>query len=172
MCTCVEYIWCQSLWDLLVSSCNHTSVMYVCSICMYVCKSVSWSVSQSCRDWTFSPFIRSLQWGRCCSIHFLVHSVSLETSFFSLKNLWYIYRIFSNLIRTSFCRLLKWKKKLVRSSNPHLSFNRPLLTRQTDWIILDVTNALTVTRLMCCVWSGHLTASGTNTPQLISVATI
>ena len=30
------------------------------------------------------------------------------------------YRIFSNLIRTSFCRFLK------RSSNPHLSFNRPL----------------------------------------------
>ena len=37
-----------------------------------------------------------------------------------------IYRIFSNLIRTSFCRFLKRKKKLVRGSNPHLSFNRPL----------------------------------------------
>ena len=36
------------------------------------------------------------------------------------------YRIFSNLIRTSFCWLLKRKKKLVRGSNPHLSFNRPL----------------------------------------------
>ena len=36
------------------------------------------------------------------------------------------YRIFSNLIRTSFCRFLKPKKKLVRGSNPHLSFNRPL----------------------------------------------
>jgi hypothetical protein len=34
--------------------------------------------------------------------------------------------IFSNLIRTSFCRFLKRKKKLVRVSNPHLSFNRPL----------------------------------------------
>ena len=35
------------------------------------------------------------------------------------------YRIFSNLIRTSFCRFLKRKKKkLVRGSNPHLSFNR------------------------------------------------
>jgi len=55
------------------------------------------------------------------------------------------YRTFSNLIRTSFCRFLKRKiKKLVRGSNPHLSFNRPLPTRQTDWIILDVTNALTV----------------------------
>ena len=31
-----------------------------------------------------------------------------------------------NLIRTSFCRFLKRKKKLVRGSNPHLSFNRPL----------------------------------------------
>ena len=36
------------------------------------------------------------------------------------------YRIFSNLIRTSFCRFLKRKKKLVRGSNPHLSLNRPL----------------------------------------------
>ena len=38
------------------------------------------------------------------------------------------------------------KKKLVRGSNPHLSFNRPLPTRQTDWIILDVINALTAIR--------------------------
>ena len=37
-----------------------------------------------------------------------------------------IYRISSNLILTSFCRFLKRKKKLVRGSNPHLSFNRPL----------------------------------------------
>ena len=38
------------------------------------------------------------------------------------------YRIFSNLISTSFCLFLKRKKKkqLVRGSNPHLSFNRPL----------------------------------------------
>ena len=36
------------------------------------------------------------------------------------------YRIFSNLIRISFLRFLKRKKKLVRGSNPHLSFNRPL----------------------------------------------
>jgi len=42
---------------------------------------------------------------------------------------------------------------LVRSSNPHHSFNRPLPTRQTDWIILDVTNALTVIQLMRRVWS-------------------
>jgi len=32
--------------------------------------------------------------------------------------------------------------------------------RQTDWIILDVTSALTVIRLTRRVWSGHLTASG------------
>ena len=44
-----------------------------------------------------------------------------------------------NLIRNSFCLLLKRKKKkLIRDSNPHLSFNRPLPTRQTDGIILDV----------------------------------
>ena len=53
-----------------------------------------------------------------------------------------------NLIRTNFCWFLKRKKKLVRSSNPHLSFNRPLPTRLSDWIILHVINALTVTRLI------------------------
>ena len=48
------------------------------------------------------------------------------------------YRIFSNLIRTSFCRILKRKKKkLVRDSNPHLSFNRPLPARQTDSVMSD-----------------------------------
>jgi len=31
-----------------------------------------------------------------------------------------------DLIHTSFCRFLKRKKKLVRVSNLHLSFNRPL----------------------------------------------
>jgi len=40
-----------------------------------------------------------------------------------------------NLIRTSFCRFLKRKKK-VRGSNPHLSFNRPLPTRQTDSVMV------------------------------------
>jgi hypothetical protein len=34
------------------------------------------------------------------------------------------------------------EKKLVRGSNPHLSFNRPLPTRQTDRIILDVTDSV------------------------------
>jgi len=42
---------------------------------------------------------------------------------------------------------------LVRGSNPHLSFNCPLPTWQTDWIILAVANALTVIRLMRRVWS-------------------
>ena len=45
------------------------------------------------------------------------------------------------------------KKMLVRGSNPHLSFNHPLPTRQTDWIILDVTSALIVIRLTRRVWS-------------------
>ena len=47
------------------------------------------------------------------------------------------YRIFSNLIHTSFCRFLKRKKKLVRGSNPHLPFNCPLPTRQTDSVMSD-----------------------------------
>ena len=34
--------------------------------------------------------------------------------------------VFSNLIRTSFSRFFKRKRKLVRGSNPHLSSNRPL----------------------------------------------
>ena len=42
---------------------------------------------------------------------------------------------------------------LVRGSNSHRSFNRPLPTRQTDWIMLYVTNALTVIRLTHRVWS-------------------
>jgi hypothetical protein len=33
-------------------------------------------------------------------------------------------------------------KKLIRVSNAHISFHRPMPTLQTDWIILDVTNAL------------------------------
>jgi len=41
-----------------------------------------------------------------------------------------MYRTFSNLIRTNFCRFLKRKKKLVRGSNPP--------KRQTECIILDV----------------------------------
>jgi len=41
-----------------------------------------------------------------------------------------------NLICTSFCRFLK-RKKLVHGSNPHLSFNCPLPTRQTDSIMSD-----------------------------------
>jgi len=45
------------------------------------------------------------------------------------------------------------KKKLVRGSNPHISFNRPLPTWQTDWIISDVTNALTFIWLTRRVWS-------------------
>jgi len=47
------------------------------------------------------------------------------------------YRIFSNLIRASFCPFLKRKKMFVRGSNPHLSFNRPLPTRQTDSVMSD-----------------------------------
>ena len=42
-----------------------------------------------------------------------------------------------NLIRTSFCRFLKRKKKLACGSNPHLSSNRPLPTRQIDSVMSD-----------------------------------
>jgi hypothetical protein len=42
-----------------------------------------------------------------------------------------------NLIRTSYCRFLKRKKKLFRVSNPHISFNRPLRpapSEVTRWV--------------------------------------
>ena len=47
---------------------------------------------------------------------------------FYYKNIPYILEsnLHPNLIRTSFCQFLKLKKKLVHSSNLHLSFNRPL----------------------------------------------
>ena len=45
-----------------------------------------------------------------------------------------IYRIFSNLIRTSFCRFLKRKIKLVRSSNPHLWEDDDEDTDDSDWV--------------------------------------
>jgi len=42
-----------------------------------------------------------------------------------------------NLICTNFDDFLSEKKKLVRGSNPHFSFNRPLPTRQTDSVMSD-----------------------------------
>jgi hypothetical protein len=57
----------------------------------------------------------------------------------SFIHLHYIYRVFSNLIRTSFCRfLIRKKKKLVRGSNPQLSFNRPLRATPSEvarWVL-------------------------------------
>ena len=53
----------------------------------------------------------------------------LESYIFCCRNLTYILESnpHPNLIRTSFCPFLKRKKKkLVRGSNPHLFFNRPL----------------------------------------------
>ena len=44
-----------------------------------------------------------------------------------------IYHIFSNLIRTSFCRFLKWKK-LEYSSNPHLWEDDGEDTDDSDWV--------------------------------------
>ena len=59
---------------------------------------------------------------------------------------WYYcnYRILSNLIRTSFCRFLKRKKKLVGGSNPHLSFNRPLCPAPSEvaWWVSAVWKAI------------------------------
>jgi len=68
-----------------------------------------------------------------------------------------------NLVRTSCCRFLK-RKNLIRT------FPSTALAYKADWIILDVTNALTVFRLTSRVWSGHITASGTKAPQLMIVA--
>ena len=48
------------------------------------------------------------------------------------------YRIFLNLIRTSFCQFLKRKNKLVHGSNPHLSFNCPLRAGASEvvrWVL-------------------------------------
>ena len=62
-----------------------------------------------------------------CSAHILFRPFYYETK----------YRIFSNLIRTGFCRFLKRKQKLVRGSDPHLSFNRPLRaapSEVTRWV--------------------------------------
>jgi hypothetical protein len=42
-----------------------------------------------------------------------------------------------NLIHTSFCQLIK-QKKVVRGSNPHLSFNRPLRAAPSEvarWVL-------------------------------------
>ena len=49
-----------------------------------------------------------------------------------------------NLIRTSFCRFLKRKKMLVRGSNPHLSFNRPLRAAPSEvvWWVLAAWKAI------------------------------
>jgi len=46
----------------------------------------------------------------------------------------YIYRIFSNLICTSFCRFLKQKKKLVRGSNQHLWEDNGEDKDDSDWV--------------------------------------
>ena len=48
------------------------------------------------------------------------NDIKRRKSFLNFFKLTFIYRIFSNLIRTGFCRFLKRKKKLVRGSNPHL----------------------------------------------------
>jgi len=45
----------------------------------------------------------------------------------------YIYRIFSNLIRTSFCRFLK-RKKLVCSCNPRLWEDDGEDKDDSDWV--------------------------------------
>ena len=44
------------------------------------------------------------------------------------------YRIFSNPIRTSFCRFLKRKKKLLRGSNPHLLVDDGEDKDDSDWV--------------------------------------
>ena len=117
--------------------------MYVCMhVCMYACMYVCMHVCMYVRV--------------CVCVRVYTHTHT-PTHTHKTPHLPYILEPnpHPNLICTSFCWFLKVKKKFVRGSNPHLSFNRPLPTRQTDWIILDVTNALTVIRLTCRVWSGH-----------------
>ena len=50
------------------------------------------------------------------------------------QQIFHKYRIFSNLIRTSFCRFLKRKKKLVRGCNPHLWEDDGEDKDDSDWV--------------------------------------
>jgi hypothetical protein len=78
-----------------------------------------------------SPYIRSAHCGSR-----VAHGSSVGEATGLLQLSVPTYRIFSNLIRTSSCRFLKRKKKVLGSS-PHLSFNHPLPTRQTDSVMSD-----------------------------------
>ena len=75
------------------------------------------------------------------------------------------YRIFSNLIRTCFCRFLKRKKRLVRRSNPHLSFNRPLRPASSEvarWVSTawkDIPESIIVRSFKKCFISNALDGS-------------
>jgi hypothetical protein len=86
---------------------------------------VTWIVSTcSLHMLWYSQFTRYIHRNPYSTLVFVLFFVQNSTD---MAN----YRIFSNLIRTSFCRFLK-RKKLIWGSNPYLSFNRPLPTRQTD----------------------------------------
>ena len=83
-----------------------------------------------------SSFVAKFNWsvvGPCDGAR-----VSTATGHFEVENTVHILESnpHPNLIRTSFCRFLKRKKKLVRGCNPHLSFNRPLHTRQTNLTLI------------------------------------
>ena len=81
------------------------------------------------------------------------------------KTVQHTYRIFSNLIRTSFCRFLKRKKKLVRGSNPHLSFSRPLRATPSEvarWVSAAwkaIPESIIVTSFKKCCISNALDGS-------------
>jgi hypothetical protein len=62
-----------------------------------------------------------------------------------------------NQIHTSFCRFLKRKKKVVRGSNPHISFNRPLgaaLSEVARWVSAAwkaIPESIIVRSFKCCI---------------------
>ena len=77
-------------------------------------------------NWTLPTCGIKLDWKWRVRLH-SSQNIPMSFFFFNFQNREKMYyRVFSNLIRTSFCRFLKRKKKLVRGSNPHLSFNSPL----------------------------------------------
>ena len=148
--------------------------MYVCTyVCIYVCMHCTYVRMYVCMYAYVFMYCTYVRLYVCTYALYVRTYVCMYACMYCTYVRMYVcmYRTFSNLIRISFCRFLK-RQNLVRGSHPHLSFNRPFPKRQTDWIILYVTNALTVIRLTRRVWSGHLTAIGTNAPQLISTAAI
>ena len=85
----------------------------------------------ACNSWNSHRYRRRRRCIQSLFCFSVIHSLFYSATTLSINKPsrvtpYSIYSTFSNLIRTNFCRFLKRKKKLVRGSNPHLSFNRPL----------------------------------------------